>query len=442
MRIAFVTQWFPPEPGTLVASAIADGLAARGHVVDVVTGFPNYPTGKLHPGYPLRRYRRDAALGTRHRSPGTAVPEPRHQCREADGQLRQLFRVRLVDDPSPAAETGCVADLLVTGHGSGAGLDRSPAAPCTILLAHPRPVAGQRHRKRLRPGTRRPGHRAITDKVLRLVLPTVVCDRYHLAGDAGDLDGAGRRWLEDPSHPQLDRRQHLLPDVAPSDDLRRSLGLPTGRLFMYAGNMGELQGLEPLVEAFVRTPESHLALVGDGVAKPGLQELVSRSNAHNVTFVDSQPTDRIAQFIAASDVQIVSLKDSHLLRATMPSKVQLSMAAGRPILAHAAGDVAQVVTDAHAGVSTPPGDVRSRRRDNPGAGATLRRCPARHGELRPRVLQAELTPPQPASTVWSACCQRAPGSISIRTWRHDDSRRTSRDSPGGWPIAQRSWVHR
>ena len=52
MRIAYVTQRFPPEPGFLPAT-IADGLAERGHEVHVLTGFPNYPDGKLQAGYPM-----------------------------------------------------------------------------------------------------------------------------------------------------------------------------------------------------------------------------------------------------------------------------------------------------------------------------------------------------------------------------------------------------
>ena len=52
MRIGFITQWFPPETGTNVASAMAKGLAARGHHVDVLTGFPNYPSGRLDPTLP------------------------------------------------------------------------------------------------------------------------------------------------------------------------------------------------------------------------------------------------------------------------------------------------------------------------------------------------------------------------------------------------------
>lgn len=41
----------------------------------------------------------------------------------------------------------------------------------------------------------------------------------------------------------------------------------------------------------------------------------------------------------------------------MPSKVQAYMRAGKPILAHASGDVAAMVTQHGAGVSCTPGDV-------------------------------------------------------------------------------------
>jgi glycosyltransferase involved in cell wall biosynthesis len=157
-------------------------------------------------------------------------------------------------------------------------------------------------------------------------------------------------WIED---------EHLLPDLPASDDLRASLGLPAGMLFMYAGNMGELQGLNAVVEAFEFCPDVNLALVGDGVVAGRIRTLVDHKGLRNVHFVPSQSAATIGRFIAASDVQIVSLKDSALLRATMPSKVQTSMAASRPILAHVAGDVAQLVTDCGAGLAARPGDVQS-----------------------------------------------------------------------------------
>jgi glycosyltransferase involved in cell wall biosynthesis len=137
---------------------------------------------------------------------------------------------------------------------------------------------------------------------------------------------------------------------------REALGLPPGVLFMYAGNLGELQGLEPFVAAFREAPSAQLVLIGDGVARPALEETVRRAGLRNVSFLPPQPTERIGAYLRASDVQVVSLRDTPLLRATMPSKVQSSLAAGKPVLAHAAGDVAALV-DAHdVGRSARPGD--------------------------------------------------------------------------------------
>jgi len=125
---------------------------------------------------------------------------------------------------------------------------------------------------------------------------------------------------------------------------------------MYAGNMGEFQGLSPLVHAFGDSPGSQLVMVGEGVAKRHLMALAQSLHLTNVSFRDQQGPDRVGQFIAASDIQVVSLRDTPLMRVTMPSKLQTSLAAGRPILAHATGDVADIVRRSGAGVIAIPGD--------------------------------------------------------------------------------------
>ena len=48
--VLILTQWYPPEPALLLQE-LAQSLQARGHEVAVLTGFPNYPSGELYPGY-------------------------------------------------------------------------------------------------------------------------------------------------------------------------------------------------------------------------------------------------------------------------------------------------------------------------------------------------------------------------------------------------------
>jgi hypothetical protein len=59
-----------PEVGSAtVPGTIARALSSHGHQVDVLTGLPNYPTGRLYPGYRLRR-------GPVHRACELRVAEP------------------------------------------------------------------------------------------------------------------------------------------------------------------------------------------------------------------------------------------------------------------------------------------------------------------------------------------------------------------------------
>jgi len=56
LRVGILSQWYDPEPGSAaVQGVLARTLAARGHSVQVVTGFANYPTGKVMAGYRLAR---------------------------------------------------------------------------------------------------------------------------------------------------------------------------------------------------------------------------------------------------------------------------------------------------------------------------------------------------------------------------------------------------
>ena len=62
MRILMLTQWFDPEPA-FKGLTFARKLMERGHEVEVLTGFPNYPAGKLYPGYRLRLWQRESVDG-------------------------------------------------------------------------------------------------------------------------------------------------------------------------------------------------------------------------------------------------------------------------------------------------------------------------------------------------------------------------------------------
>src|SRR5579883_1656905 len=64
MRVLMLTQWYPPEPG-LLQQELAQTLMDFGHEVTVLTGFPNFPSGKLYPGYRVRIVQKETIAGVR-----------------------------------------------------------------------------------------------------------------------------------------------------------------------------------------------------------------------------------------------------------------------------------------------------------------------------------------------------------------------------------------
>ena len=58
MQVLLLTQWFQPEP-FFKGLPLARELKKKGHQVEVITGFPNYPDGKIYAGYKLKLYKKE-----------------------------------------------------------------------------------------------------------------------------------------------------------------------------------------------------------------------------------------------------------------------------------------------------------------------------------------------------------------------------------------------
>jgi colanic acid biosynthesis glycosyl transferase WcaI len=62
LKILLLTQWFDPEP-TFKGLVFARELVRQGFEVEVLTGFPNYPGGKVYPGYRIKLLQREVIDG-------------------------------------------------------------------------------------------------------------------------------------------------------------------------------------------------------------------------------------------------------------------------------------------------------------------------------------------------------------------------------------------
>jgi len=144
-----------------------------------------------------------------------------------------------------------------------------------------------------------------------------------------------------------------------NESLARRLGVRRPFTLMYAGNFGAYQGLDTLLDAAERLrhrDDIGVALVGGGVQETWLRDEVRRRGLFAVTFVGPQPFSEMTDVLALGDAHLVSLQDLPIFRTTLPSKLQATMAAGRPVIGALVGDAADVVRASGGGVVVAPGD--------------------------------------------------------------------------------------
>jgi len=164
-------------------------------------------------------------------------------------------------------------------------------------------------------------------------------------------------------------RLHLLPNwadldeiqpLAPDNDIRARWAPGRRTVVLYAGNLGEKQGLEIILEC-ARELQAHPDLIfliaGQGAARERLLAQARQQALDNVRFLPLQSHQDFPRLLAAGDLHLVVQK-AGAADLVMPSKLTNIMAAGRPFVATAArqSELARVTRDSGGGVVVPPGD--------------------------------------------------------------------------------------
>jgi len=357
MRILMVTQWFDPEP-TFKGLAFAKALRERGHEVEVLTGFPNYPGGKVYPGYRIRHFQREVMEGI----PILRVPlYPSHDdsaarrsanylsfalsasiigalsVRPADVMhvyhapatiglpamvIRMLRRTPFVYDINDLWPDTLGATGMLSGRAPLRAIDRW----CKLI-----------YRQAGRIVVVTPGFKAAL--VARGVPEEKVEVIYNWCDEA--LASAGR------------------PDM----ELGRRLGLEGKFNVVFAGTMGKAQALDSVLDAAElladELPKVQFVFVGGGIEVERLKRMTTEIGLNNVLFLPRHPVSEIGPILRLADILLVHLKDDPLFRITIPSKVQAYLAVGRPILLGVRGDAEDLVSRAKAGLACTPESPRS-----------------------------------------------------------------------------------
>ena len=139
-------------------------------------------------------------------------------------------------------------------------------------------------------------------------------------------------------------------------------GLIDGFSIMFAGNIGTAQAVGVIVEAatLLRKHEDiHFVVLGDGSCREWMMREVRHRGLSNVHLPGRFPVEMMPGFMQKASVLLVTLADRPIFAATIPNKIQAYMAAGRPIIACLNGEGARLVVEANAGLVTPAEDAQA-----------------------------------------------------------------------------------
>lgn len=137
-------------------------------------------------------------------------------------------------------------------------------------------------------------------------------------------------------------------------------GLDGGFSVLFAGNIGTAQAVEVIAEAAAllkgNAPDIQFVVMGEGSRREWLRQEAERRDLHNLHLPGRFPVENMPGFMQQASVLLVTLADREIFRATIPSKVQAYLAAGRPIVACLNGEGAKLVTSAGAGLAVAAED--------------------------------------------------------------------------------------
>lgn len=354
MNVLILSQYYPPEPDPKIHGLGLD-LARRGHCVRVITGFPNYPHGRLYPGWRLKPWMRAPLDGL------------------------DVWRLPLYPDHSRSRLRRSLNYLSFAASASLGGPVLARGADVMWVYSSPLTIGIPAWWTGL--WRRIPFVFNIHDMWPETIIATEMLEEgriadwlealgrfiYKRAAAITVISPGFKRLLIEKGVPK--EKVHFLPNWAeekvyrplPRDEaLAREFGFSDRFNIVFGGTMGPAQALDTVLEAAARLrdfPAIQFVLIGGGVEETRLRQKAASMNLPNVAFIGWQPEEMMPRFFALADVLLLHLRRDPLFEITIPGKTFVYLACGRPILCAVAGDTAEIVREAGAGLLCPPEDA-------------------------------------------------------------------------------------
>ena len=355
MKILLLTQWFDPEP-TFKGLAFAKELKRQGHEVQVLTGFPNYPGGKIYDGYKLKLCQREEIEGI---SILRVALYPNHD----SSALKRIFNY--ISFAFMAMLFGIFAtkkaDVIYAYH-----------PPLTVGIAaifikffRRTPIVYDI--QDMWPDTLKATGMLNNNKILNVI--GSVCKLVYRSVDHIVVlcPGFKKMLIE---RTVSEHKISIIYNWCDEQGLTQAQPakveyqqLMQNRFnIVFAGNMGKAQALDTILDVAKKIQniqDLQFVFVGGGTETERLKQRLTTENISNTVFIPRMPMAEVGGILKLSNLLLVHLKKDPLFEITVPSKTQAYMAMGKPVLMAVAGDAADLIQRAECGCVATSEDVES-----------------------------------------------------------------------------------
>ncbi|RYG31612.1 MAG: glycosyltransferase WbuB [Burkholderiales bacterium] len=354
MRILFLSDNFPPEgnaPATRLYEHAIRWVRA-GHEVTVITCAPNFPEGKLFPGY-RNGWRQVETMD------GIRVVRVKTYITANEGFLKRTLdylsfmamatlmsvcerRPDVVVATSPqffCALAGWLVSIIKWRPFVFELRDLWPASIMAVGAMRRSLVIRLLEKLELFLYHRAAAIISVTESFREdLVVRGIPREKIHVVINGVDLDRYEPR---------------------PRDgDLAREFALQDRFVAGYMGTHGMAHALPKVLEAAERLlhrEDIAFFFAGSGAERARVEQIVSERGLHNVRLIPRQPKERMPALWSLCDLSIVPLRDTPVFATVIPSKIFESMGMGVPILMSLPeGEATGIVRRTASGVCVAP----------------------------------------------------------------------------------------
>lgn len=331
MKILFLSDNFPPEVNASSSRVFerAKYWVKWGHEVTVITCAPNFPQGKVYPGYKNKWYQTENIEGIRVVRVKTFIAKNEGFLLRIIDFISYMFMAIFIGlfqkKPDVIVATSPQFFCAVAGYVLGVAkrkpfiFELSDLWPASIAAV---------------------GSLSKQSKMYKLI-EKIELFLYRHASKVVALTYAFKKDL-------IERGIHAdkIEVIRNGADLSQFTPIPRDQTLLeqyhlqnqfiigYIGTHGMAHDLAKVLEvaALLKKEKITFLFVGDGAEKEKLLEIKEEQQLNNVIFIPPQPKKDIAKFWSLCDVALVHLKNDETFSTVIPSKIFEAMALGIPIL--------------------------------------------------------------------------------------------------------------